>query len=501
MNRLYSVESQYSVTGGAADFRLAVRSSQMGSFLNQFGSGDRRAKASGGKVSSTDDFWTLDANARVVRVVEVMARDLVANQGASLVTVELIKRSKSSRRFFVSMPSLETSERPCCCSIFQVGRPKGLFDLATFVAQAEAGALSTAWVLGANPVFTTTGDLNVKTALSKIKTTVYLADYADETAGASAWVLPAAHPLEAWGDVRGADGTYGVCQPQIDPLLNGRSVLQVLATLAGLPEPDMMAYVMATAEKVLGKTLTKRQWKDILHLGFLADSAAKLASVTISQEGSLPAGTVDTQRIKKGDLEVVILPSESVYDGRLANNGWLQELPGPITKLTWDNAALVSPRTAKELGLKQGELAKLTHQGSSVSLPVFVVLGQAEGSIAIQMGYGRTAAGTVGNQVGTNINPIRGVKKGHILTQVDVVGTTIPYALATTQDHFAIDSLGMKEISKRAPQLIREMTLKDYKEEPRLAQLAYAPHHETSRCGKSRSTRSKKRCPIYHNGA
>lgn len=477
MNRLYVVESQHSVTGGAADFRFAIRSSQMGAFMALLEAAIDRSKGDGGKVSTTDDFWTLDANARVTRVVEVMARDLVANQGACLVSVGAFQPADVQQAALRINAKLGNIGKTVQLLDVPNGSPEGSINLATFVAQAEAGAFQAAWIFGTNPVYSAPGDLNVKTALGKIKTTVYLADYADETASVATWVLPAAHPLEAWGDVRAFDGTYGVCQPQIDPLLNGRSSLQVLATLAGIPETDMMAYVMGTAEKVSGKTLTKRQWKEVLNLGFMDGTRAPLANVTVSQEGSLAAGTVDTQKIKKGDVEVVILPSESVYDGRLANNGWLQELPKPITKLTWDNAALVSPHTAKELGLKQGELAKITHQGSSVSLPVFIVLGQAEGSITIHMGYGRTAGGKVGEGVGQNINPIRGAKKGSILTQCEVVGLTIPYPLATTQDHFALDYFGMKEIAKRAPQLIREMTLVDYKANPRLAAEAYAPHH------------------------
>lgn len=478
MNRLYAVESQYSITGGAADFRFAVRASHIGTFLAQLESAIDAAKASGVKLSSSDDFWTLEASAKVVRVVEVMARDLVENQGASLVAVGPHQSAEVQQAALRINAKLGSIGKTVQLLDVPDWTPEGSVDLATFVAQAEAGAYQVAWVLGTNPVFSAPGDLNVKTALSKVKASVYLADYADETALVCNWVLPAAHPLESWGDVRAVDGTYGVGQPQIEPLLNGKSPLEVLAMLAGLPETSMMNYVMATAEKISGSTLTKRQWKEILNSGFMAGSEAKMASVTVSQEGALPAGTIDTKTIKQGDLEVVILPSESVYDGRLANNGWLQELPQAITKLTWDNAALVSPRTAKALGLRQGELAKLTHQSSSATVPVFIVPGHAEGSVTVHLGYGRTAGGTVCKDVGKSVNAIRGAKKGHILTKVEVVNTTIPYPLATTQDHFALDDMGMSEIAKRAPQLIREGTLRYYKEQPKFAYDTYKPHHE-----------------------
>ncbi len=157
-------------------------------------------------------------------------------------------------------------------------------------------------------------------------------------------------------------------------------------------------------------------------------------------------------------IEVTLYPSDSVYDGRLANNGWLQELPQPITKLTWDNAAVVSPRTAKALSLVQGEKVLLTHQGSNAQVPVFIVPGQAEGSISVHIGYGRVRCGSVGKGVGHDVNSIRGVSKGWVLEGVEAKGTTVPYRLATTQDHFALDTLGMSEIAKRSPQLIREGT-------------------------------------------
>jgi molybdopterin-containing oxidoreductase family iron-sulfur binding subunit len=180
------------------------------------------------------------------------------------------------------------------------------------------------------------------------------------------------------------------------------------------------------------------------------------------------------------NLEVLVLPSETIYDGRLGNNGWLQECPQSVTKLTWDNAAICSPETASKLGLKHSEVAMITLGESKVKLPVFIVPGHAEGSITIHMGYGRTkeSGGSVAGAVGTNLSTFRRWNQAAIYTGVSVEGTTEPYRLATTQDHFALDDLGLSETAKRAPQLVREGTLFEYKENPKFTKQIVELHFE-----------------------
>lgn len=477
MNRLYVVESQYSVTGGAADFRLAVRSSQIVHFLAKLEAAIDAAK--GGKTldaTGDKDFSELDAKTKVARTIEVMAADLVANQGASVVAVGEFQSVE------VQQAALRINAK-----LGNIGKTVVLYEAASLMSGVETVELAnfveksaefnTVWVLGGNPVFSAAGDLKVADALAKVRTSVYWGDD-DETAAVCTWVLPASNPLESWGDVRGLDGTYGVCQPLISVLKNGRCPLETLALLAGLSEKDPQKFVMGTAEKVVGNTLTKRQWKDILHAGYAAGSQFKTVASNVSTEGALPDGDVDVETIEQGKIELTFYPSESVYDGRLANNGWMQELPQPITKLTWDNAAIVSPRTAKKLGLVQGEKAQLTFQGKSIQLPVFIVPGHAEGSISAHLGYGRTRCGVVGKGVGSAVNAIRTTQASWILNGVEVKNTTVPYKLATTQDHFVLDTGGMKEIANRSPQLIREGTLKQFNDRETFAPDTYRPHHE-----------------------
>jgi len=497
MNRLYAVESQYSVTGAASDFRFAMKSSQMEILLVQL----ENAIDAGVEFPAVVDekvYNTLSPQEKFERVVQVIASDLLANKGASLLTVGA-HQSIAAQQIAIRINQ----------KLGNVGKTALLLDIPSelagvemtrlddFVDQANSGSIKAAWVLAPNPVFTVPGDLSLAAAFEKIDQVVYAADTNDETSQHCDWTVPAAHPLEVWGDVRAADGIYGIGQPQIEPLLGAKSLCEILAMLAGFDTVAGEAMVKATAAKIVGGDLSDRKWREILHAGFLADSAAKAASVTISTEKPLTkeiaaaskgaeAIDLDVSSVTPASIEVVIHPSDSVYDGRFANNGWLQELPQPITKLTWDNAALMSVKTARKLGVKQGELVQLTQGDAGVQLPVFIVPGHAEGSVSVNLGYGRTRAGSVGGQtrsakdqftVGKNLASLRRWNQQNVLTGIEAKGTSIPYKLATTQDHFAIeDQGGMAEIAKRSPQLIREGTLAEFTKSAHFAEIHL--HHK-----------------------
>ncbi len=503
MNRLYAIESQYSVTGAAADFRIAIKSSQIGLFLDRLETMIDAGKA----MEATQDekpYNELSSQEKLDRTLQTIATDLLANKGKSLLTVGV------HQEIAVQQTGLRINAK-----LGNIGKtwlmldvPNPAADIPTirlddFIAKAigsdkASPEFNLAWILAPNPHFTLAGDIHLSGALNKIGQVVYAADVDDETAQLADWVVPLAHPLEAWGDVRAADGTYGVGQPHIDSLRGAKSLLEIGLMLTGVSDVSPMEFVRQTAATIAGGSLNDRKWKEILHAGFLADSAAKPSTAKISTDkpeiksvaGAEPAppATIDfdVDSVNGTNLEVVVQPSDSVYDGRLANNGWLQELPQPITKLTWDNAAVMSIRTAKKLDLKQGELVQLTQGEASVRLPVFVVPGHAEGSITINLGYGRSRAGSVGGlirskndtfTVGTNLTSLRRWNQHSILTGVEARATSIPYKLATTQDHFAIaDEGGMQEIAKRSPQLVREGTLKEFTEGNTFAKMHL--HHE-----------------------
>ncbi len=308
-------------------------------------------------------------------------------------------------------------------------------------------------------------------SLKKVANSVYLAEFEDETAQVCAWSVPLAHQLESWGDVLAVDGSYGISQPQILPLLGGKAMVDILTMLHGEEANADSAEKMVrkVADAVAGKPLTSRQWREVLHSGFLVGLKAEPLTGPFNADGADPTGSVDLDTIDQGSLELLLTVSDSLYDGRFAKNVWLQELPQSITKICWDNAALVSPKTAEALSLRQGEMVRLVHGGESLDLPVFVMPGQANGAISVQLGYGRicrdeAVSSNAETAIGQDIAPLRSFKSMHLVQNVEAKPLPRPYKLATTQDHFSIDTLGLEETKRRAKSLIREGTLEQIQE-------------------------------------
>lgn len=471
MNRLYAVEARYSVTGSSADSRLAVRSSQIGAFVVRLEKRVDELLAGGSAVAAAGDelpFDQIDLSEKLDRIVEAMAEDLVNNRGAGVVSVgahqpvevqlaalRINKKLDNVGATVLLMPSRSTIDGV---------EATGLSDL---VEKLDSGSVTTVWVLGDNPVYSAPSDLDLAASLAKADHSVYFAEFEDETAKVCSWSVPLSHALESWGDVSAIDGGYGVGQPQILPLLGGKSSIEVLSILLG-EEATGEQLVSKTAETVNGSPLASRAWRQVLHDGFLRGVQSDVIS-TVDAEGDLPTGTLDLEGVENGSLEVDFTVSDVLYDGRFAKNVWLQELPQAITKIVWDNAALVAPATAEKLGLKQSEIVKLVQGGRELELPVFIMPGQAAGSISVHLGYGRVCRDEAVSSdkqvsVGESASPLRTSDAMHILTGVEAKATRKPYRLVTTQVHFAIDELGLSEIEKRAPRLIREGTLEQIDE-------------------------------------
>ncbi len=491
MNRLYCVESQYSVTGAAADFRLALQSRQIPFLLLKIEEaidagvivGDKEESIPYNKLAGVD---------RVKRIIECIASDLLANKGSSLLAVG------SHHPLPVQLAAIRINAK-----LGNVGKTVHFYEVSNELAGVpsiklddfvmRAKEFRSLWILPPNPVFTVSGDIKLADAIKTIGDVVYLSNYDDETSEYCAWTVPATHPLEAWGDVQASDGVLSIGQPMISPLLVGsKSVIEFLAIMLDLPVVDGMKIVMETASLLLGSSISERAWKESLHIGFVAGTGGKKFSGELKADGKTVSGgglSTATYALTDGpikleldpnNLEVVLRPSDSVYDGRLGNNGWLQELPQPITKLTWDNAAICSIGTANQLKLKHGELVSLRLVDSMVKLPVFVVPGHAEGSFTVNLGYGRSKAkgGIIAGAVGTNLASFRRWKQAAIYTGIEAIGTSEPYRLATTQDHFALDEMGMAEQAKRSPQLVREGTLDEYKSDAGFTKKTVEKHFE-----------------------
>ncbi|MEO1496381.1 MAG: TAT-variant-translocated molybdopterin oxidoreductase [Planctomycetota bacterium] len=491
MNRLYAVESCFTTTGAAADHRLPMKSSQIGELLGKLRD---QVKTLAGAADHAHSDEKYGPTATPEQFIEVLADDLVHNPGAALVAVgpgqpaavHAIAHEINATLGAIGKTVLLTEEP---------APSKPLLPISELISAADAGEVDTLIVMDGNPAYDAPAPFAEK--LADIPHTIRLGVYDDETAKLCRWSLPETHPFEQWGDVIGWDGTIGVTQPLIDPLVGGRSKLEMLAFLAGDAAPDARQLV-ATSLGERADGLDETAWEKLLHDGLPTGDKTPFSTASFQPaEASLVGEDFPAPVAPTGDnLELVFTPSSSTYDGRFANSGWLQETPDFLTKLTWDNAALVSPTTAAELELEHGTLCQLTVGETTVEAPVYVMPGQAKGSIALALGYGRTAAGRVGGllmedgeaaaglyandlaalwmpapaePVGVDAYPLRGDATAGFVTGVDVDGTSTSYELATTQDHHAIDQLGLEAIGRRTGELIREAQLVNFEKNTKFA--------------------------------
>ncbi len=483
MSRLYTVEAGFTNTGASADSRLALRPSDARRFLAALEKAIDSGKTTAESADDEPTYDQLDAQQRADRFLRVAAADLVQSGNKAVVVVgehlgaDAVAAGIRINSKLGSLNSVMRFPEPVDASLETVG-------LAELVKRITAGQIDSLLVLDNNPAFTAPADIDLAGAISRVRDTIYWGGYDDETAALCKWQLPAAHPLESWGDAISDDGHYGVCQPQILPLLSGRTSLEVLAMVLEKPETSAEAIVRATADAIAGSSLSNRQWRTLLHDGFSEDIKVEVTDAEFS--GSADPLTDQplqaTVEIEQDDIEIVFTPADGVYDGRFANNGWLQEMPQSLTKLTWDNAALMSPRTARALKVEHGVMVSLRRGDTRLEVPVYEMPGMAHGCTVIAYGYGRTRAGAIGGfadmdipSVGTDVRSLRTSDSMLVAYQMGSRPRTQPYQLATTQDHWAIDDLGNQETQERSYKLIREGTLALLEKTPEFT-AAKAPH-------------------------
>jgi molybdopterin-containing oxidoreductase family iron-sulfur binding subunit len=493
MNRLYVVEPCFTVTGSVADHRLPLRCGEISWFAKALAKGVGSLFQVGsetqdpGKASSPDMKKTPDPLA----VAHAMAKDLKAN-GANTVVIAGPRQP----------PEVHALVHEINAALGNVGtvvtytadpqpdRPSHVAALKGLCSAMNEGKVQMLVILGGNPVYDAPADLRFADAFQKVAARIHLSLYDNETSRRCTWRLPQSHWLESWGDARAWGGTYSLVQPLIAPLYDTRTAIELLALLAGQENADARELVRETFKPLAGERW-EAKWDAALESGVLPDSVWPGATPKLSRQ-TLPADPVGNalrgvpriaanaetalpgtprRAFPTGDaLEVVFCPDASVYDGRFANNGWLQEMPDPMTKLTWDNAALVSPATAAALGVEHGTLVKLNCNGRDVEIPTYVMPGQAPGSVAVALGYGRIAAGKVGGDadggspvVGVNVYPLRTSQTMGFAADTTLTPTGAKCPLATTQEHSAIDAAGMRARGQRVGELVREFTLDEYR--------------------------------------
>lgn len=469
MNRLYVAESSLSLTGAAADHRIALPPREFPGLVAQLMAA---LAANGVAVPGRATAGVLPKGAAAF--VSAAAKDLASARGRGVVVAGpsqppavhaavhalnvALGNSGSTVRYLEAEPRGTSQSQ---------GRGAALQDL---VSALHGGSVDTLVILGGNPVYDSPVDLDFKTALAKAGTSVHLSTYENETSRASRWHVPRAHLLESWGDVRGWDGTVSVQQPLIEALYGGKTSVEILSVALG--EPNATAY--DTVRSTIGgltKAVDKEAvWKRTLHDGILDGSASipvsapRVDDAAISKELSAllasPAAT---------GLELLFSPDASVWDGRFSNSAWLQELPDPLTRITWDNAACFAPVDADAVGVKHGDVVRLTAGGRDLDVAAYLLPGVAPGTVVLPLGYGRTSAGKVGNGAGFDSYRLRSSRALWVAAGLKVSRTGRSHPLACTQDHHTIDKIGFEERGRRVGQLVREGTLPVYKADPEFA--------------------------------
>lgn len=452
MNRLYVVEAQFSLTGAMADHRLRMRASDVARLAFNLAS-ELNAAGDGLRVLQNDG-----SPAR--KWLAAVAKDLANNRGKSLVVagprqpavvhaaVHLINQALGNAGQTVTYTrAYSDTYQP------QVAGIKALAE------EMASGQVKSLVILGGNPVYTAPADLDFATNLKKVDVSIHLGSHDDETAAVSKWHLPEAHYLETWGDVRALDGTVSIQQPMIQPLYEGKSAVELLALVSGYK--DQRGYDIVRNQWLPQMPGPDREmaWRRALHDG-IAATAPKLAEVRPSADARKVAALAAEAAGKSSQgVEIVFYPSSGPYDGRYSNNGWLQEAPDPMTKLVWDNAALMSAPTAKSLGVEDGDLIAISNGGREVPMPVMVQPGHADDSISLALGYGRTRCGRVGEGVGHNAGLVRTSEGFSFASGATVRKLGQKYQLVTTQNHHSMEGRP----------IVREATLTQYREHPTFA--------------------------------
>ncbi len=477
MNRLYAVESVLSITGSMADKRWAIRSREIPAVIAALGQEILKTSDTG---SATQDRWKplmleqLAGKADPAVPVAEIAAELTGHPGETLITVGPGQPAVVHDLVHTINHALDNNGKTVNYIAEQaVDFGTSDNDLTAFAADFQSlpnKSESVVVILGANPTYSAPRTIDFAGLLGETGTSIHLSLYDDETSMLCDWHLPQAHYLESWGDARARDGTLSLVQPLIAPLYGGKTSAELLAHLLGEPTPGGHDIVRDTMREIFGGNNFETQWRKALHDGVVEGATLATEPVDL-QPAAAPerlqrmleeaTGTSDS-------LELVLIADGSVYDGRFANNGWLQELPDAVSKLTWDNAAILSLATANDLGVKTGDVVSLTVAGKTIDAPVYIQPGQADGSIALSLGYGRTRAGTVATGVGVNAYTLQ-TSPGPQYYPVKITRTGRTHTLVSTQDHHAIDTRGMQERESRIHELIREAELSEFKENPHFA--------------------------------
>lgn len=475
MNRLYVVENHYSLTGGMADHRLRLKASQIGAFTAALAL-LIASKTNNASLQSLATTWinnnsknqpTDQLSSESKEWLAEVASDLLAHQGKSLllsgaeqpvdIQIMVLGMNAALGNFGTTLAAKKTEE-------------KEMHSMKDLAAAIQAGSIKTLLLFQVNPVYSATSKIHWADLIKSVPQTLHLSLSEEETSKVSHWHVPAAHYLESWGDTRSLDGTLCAIQPMILPLWNGRSELELLSALLGKPEVEGRAPGLALVRETFttfSKDASEAAWNNYLHQGFLSETAWPLNQPEWNNDAvheyfaTLHLHESSPLLGESGDFECVFLPSSSVYDGRYSGNSWLQETPDFVTKLTWDNALLMSPADARKLGVSDGDYVQVSDEINAIDIPVLTLPGHADGSVSVALGYGRKNIAHIVNNVGFNAYPLRRAESPRFTASVTIKPLTgKKYVFAQTQEHHNMEGRD----------LVREGTVESYQEDPTFAQ-------------------------------
>jgi MoCo/4Fe-4S cofactor protein with predicted Tat translocation signal len=500
MNRLYVVESTPTITGTMAEHRLPLESKAVEELARlvaqQLGA---EGQVAGKPLSPEQVHW-----------VSALVKDLQQHRGASIVIAgEWQPPSVHALAHWLNQTLGNVGKTVHYTEPAEAQPMQQLQSLRQLVEEMKAGEVESLFILGGNPAYTAPADLEFVQALQKVNRSIHLGLYLDETAALCTWHIPQAHYLEAWGDSRAFDGTVSLMQPLIAPLYGGKTACEVLGAMVQ-QQPVRSDYELVR-DFWRGQKLWPDfdlSWRKALHDGLIPGTATRpkqvqcrtdflqapvppgdsAASGVVAEPAPNPkreeagsrllGGAPRTFQSLSGTIEVNFRPDPNLWDGRFANNGWLQECPKPVSKLTWDNAILVSPVLAQLGGLGNGDVVELSMAGRTVRGPVWVMPGQAPNAVTLHLGYGRSRAGRVGAGVGFNAYAVRSSDAFWFGQGAKLTPTGQKHQLVATQTHHNLHSPD-REVYRSgtlAEYLANADFVKQTVEEPKKDETLYYPN-------------------------
>jgi molybdopterin-containing oxidoreductase family iron-sulfur binding subunit len=433
-SRLYVVESAPSITGAKADVRWQRKPSEVIAFAQELADEILR-----GAPAASPDVRRLADELRQHRGSSVI---IAGDYQPEIVHAAAFQINQALGNLGATVTYREATPPPIPTT-----------PLPDFIAALNRGTATTLLIAGANPLYDLPAALGFPDALARAAHSIHLGLYDDETGSRCRWHLPESHYLEAWGDILASDGTPSLLQPVIEPLYPAvASLVEVISLFVDLPPRKGYDIV----HDFWRRSMTADHpaaWEQSLNKGVVIGGSSPV-SAPVPVVGIRDVAPVDL--IKSSDLEILFRPDTAVDDGRFANNAWLQELPRPLTKLTWDNVAMVSLATAKSMGVTTGDVIRLEAAGQSVEAPVWVQPGHADGCVSVTLGYGRSQLGEVANGVGFNAAVLRSSMGTWSQALTGTKATGARHELASTQHHFSMEGRD----------LIQFETLAEFKTDP-----------------------------------